>query len=242
MIQSSHFLEKRRKIWKSKKIIKRLYHKWYHTIKGELKPGSILEAGGGSGNLKEYFSDAISSDMLFAPWLDAVLDAHALPFQDETLDNIVLFDVLHHLREPVQFFSEAQRTLKQKGRIILMEPYISWASFLIYKFLHSESMNWNVHPFKTEFLQKDKNPFHGNQAIPTLMFEKYENRFDTNFPGLKILKQERTDFVAYPLSGGFHYPSLIPQFLFPVLEGLEKLLDPLNRYLAFRLFVVITKI
>ena len=123
-----------------------------------------------------------------------------------------------------------------------MEPYISWASFLIYKFLHSESMNWNVHPFKTEFLQKDKNPFHGNQAIPTLMFEKYENRFDTNFPGLKILKQERTDFVAYPLSGGFHYPSLIPQFLFPVLEGLEKLLDPLNRYLAFRLFVVITKI
>ncbi|MBC8433735.1 MAG: class I SAM-dependent methyltransferase [Desulfobacterales bacterium] len=239
--QSLHLLNKRRKIWQSKKIIKTLYHKWYRTIKANLNPGLILEIGGGSGNLKEFLPHVISSDRLLVPWLDAVLDAHDLPVKDESLDNIVLFDVLHHLMEPVQFFSEAQRVLKQNGRIILMEPYIAWASFLIYKFLHSEGLSWNVDPFKTKFSKKDKNHFNGNQAIPTLMFEKYINRFAANFPGLKIIKQERIDFVVYPLSGGFHNPSLCPQFLYPALEYLEKLLYPLNRFLAFRIFVVIIK-
>ena len=241
MIQSTHLLHKRRKIWKSKKIIQKLYHKWYHTIKANLKPGLILEIGGGSGNLKEFFPDAISSDLYFVPWLDAVLDAHDLPFQDQSLDDIVLFDVLHHLMDPVQFFSEAQRTLKQNGRLILMEPYISWASFWVYRFLHAEGMNWNVDPFKAACSKEDKNRFHGNQAIPTLIFEKYSNRFAEKFSHLKIIKQERTDFITYPLSGGFHNPALFPQFLYSVLDGLERLLVPLNRFMAFRLFVVITK-
>jgi SAM-dependent methyltransferase len=241
MKQSSPLLIKRRSIWKSKQIIKRLYHKWYQAIKGNLTPGSILEIGGGSGNLKESFPDAISSDILFAPWLDVVLDAHDLPFQDKSLDNIVLFDVLHHLEKPVHFFAEAQRTLKKNGRIILMEPYISQASFVIYNFLHTEDLKWNVDPFKTALPRREKSPFDGNQAIATLIFEKHINRFLAYFSDLEIILKEQTDFIIYPLSGGFHHPSLCPQFLYPFFECLEKILQPLNRYLAFRLFVVLVK-
>ncbi len=134
-----------------KKIIKKLYRKWYEVIADGLSPGGTLELGGGSGNLKEFFPDTISSDILFASWLDAVLDAHNLPFKDESLDNIVLFDVLHHLVEPAYFFSEAERVLRPKGKIILMEPYISWASFFIYQFLHSEGMVWDTDPFQKRF-------------------------------------------------------------------------------------------
>lgn len=241
MLQSSELLKKRRKIWTSKKIINRLYHKWYQAIKCNLVPGSILEIGGGSGNLKESFPDAISSDILFVPWLDVVLDAHDLPFQNESLDNIVLFDVLHHLTKPARFFEEAQRTLKKNGKIILMEPYISRVSFVVYNFLHTEDLKWNADPFKTALYEHEKSPFDGNQAIPTLMFEKHINRFPAYFPGLEIILKEQTDFIIYPLSGGFHYPSLCPQFLYPFFECLEKILRPLNRYLAFRLFVVLLK-
>jgi len=241
MQQDSHILNERKQIWKSKKILKRLYNNWYRIIGNDLRPGSILEIGGGSGNLKEFFPHAISSDVLFTPWADAVLDAHYLPFKNAVLDNIVLFDVLHHLNDPTQFFCEAQKVLKQKGRILLMEPYISLASFSIYRFLHSEDLIWNINPFKKGRLDKNRNRFHANQAIPTLIFERHKHRFFKDFPGLKIIKKEKTDFIIYPLSGGFHNPTLCPLFLYSTLDYLEKILNPLNRFLAFRLFVVLEK-
>jgi SAM-dependent methyltransferase len=241
MQQDSHILNERKQIWKSKKILKRVYHNWYRKIGNALRPGSILEIGGGSGNLKEFFKDSISSDIEYVPWIDTVLDAHHLPFHNATFDNVILFDVLHHLHDPAHFFSEAQRVLKQKGRIVLMEPYISLVSFLVYRFLHHEGMDWNINPFKKECSKKNKNHLHGNQAIPTLIFESYKNRFEKDFPRLKAIKKERMDFIIYPLSGGFHNPSLCPLFLYPTLEYLEKILYPLNRFLSFRLFVVLEK-
>jgi SAM-dependent methyltransferase len=240
MRQDSHILRERKQVWKSKKILKRLYHHWYRIITSVLRPGSILEIGGGSGNLKEFLPDTISSDIVFAPWTDAVLDAHHLPFHDDTFDNIVLFDVLHHLNHPAQFFGQAQKVLKSKGRMVLMEPYVSWVSFFIYRFLHSEDLVWNINPFK-ESSDKNKSHFQGNQAIPTLIFERYQHQFVKNFPDLKMIKKERMDFMIYPLSGGFHNPSLCPLFLYLPLEYLEKILYPLNRFLAFRLLVVLEK-
>jgi SAM-dependent methyltransferase len=241
MQQQYAILMQRREIWKSKTILKKLYQHWCRMIKGALKPGSILEIGGGSGNLKDFFPDAISSDVVFAPWLDTVLDAHRLPFHKATFDNIILFDVLHHLHDPVQFFSEAQDVLGPKGRIVLMEPYVSFASFFIYRFLHPEGLVWNINPFKKECSDKKKNHFHGNQAVPSLIFERYRHQFVKSLPRFKIIKKERTDFIIYPLSGGFHHPSLCPLVLYSTFEYLEKLLSPLNRFLAFRLFVVLEK-
>ena len=241
MKQQFSVLVVRRERWKSKKILKRLYHNWYRIIKNALRPGSILEIGGGSGNLKEFFPHVFSSDVVFAPWIDAVLDAHHLPFHEKTFDNIVLFDVLHHLHDPVHFFSEAQHILKHKGRIVLMEPYISFASFFIYRFLHPEDLVWNINPLKKGSLDKEKNYFFSNQAIPSLIFERYRDQFIKYFPQFNIIKKERMDFIIYPLSGGFHNPNLCPLFLYPTFKYLEKILYPLNRFLSFRLFVVLEK-
>jgi len=238
---SAHLLNERRVIWESKEIIKKLYHKWYQSIFNALRSGTILELGGGSGNLKETFPEAISSDIVFVPWLDAVMDAHALPFKTESLDNIVLFDVLHHLKAPKFFFYEAERVLRPKGRIIMIEPYVSWASFFIYRFFHAEGMKWHVDPFVFEPADGFKDPFLGNQAVPTLLFEKYSKRFCQTFTHLKIIKQLKTDFLIYPLSGGFHNPSLCPAGIYDWLEDVERLLYPLRSFLAFRIFVVIEK-
>ncbi|MCJ7593940.1 MAG: class I SAM-dependent methyltransferase, partial [Desulfobacterales bacterium] len=113
---ASDILAERREIWKSKKVIRRLYSTWYRLIADALRPGRTLELGGGSANLKEFFPHAITSDVVFAPWLDTVLDAHGLPFKNNSLENIVLFDVLHHLKVPVVFFREAERVLRPEGR------------------------------------------------------------------------------------------------------------------------------
>jgi SAM-dependent methyltransferase len=234
-------LEERRQIWKSKKIIRTVYSRWYQIIGHAVRPGRILELGGGSGTLKGYFPEAITSDVLFAPWLDAVLDAHALPFGSEILDSIILFDVLHHLKSPVLFFQEVDRVLKRKGRCVMMEPYVSWSSFLVYRFLHAEGLNWHADPFKIAENQSQKDPLRGNQAIPTLIFEKHKKRFVNCFPRLKVVLEERMDSILYPLSGGFHNPSICPPSLWKPLGFIEELLRPLNRCLAFRLFVVLEK-
>jgi len=233
-------LSQRRAIWAAKPIIRRLYTKWYGHIKKALRPGRTLELGGGSGNLSGLLPEAIISDIVFEPWLDAVMDAHAIPFKEESLDNIILFDVLHHLAAPAVFFHEVERVLRPKGRAIMMEPYVSWLSYPVYRFLHAEGMKWNTDPFLDQS-SEGKEPFEGNQAIPTLVFEKYQERFFMLFSGLHVIHQQKLDSLIYPLSGGFHQPSLCPLFLWRFLEGLERLLNPLGSFLAFRLFIVLEK-
>jgi SAM-dependent methyltransferase len=233
-------LSQRRAIWAAKPIIRRLYAKWYGLIKEVLKSGRTLELGGGSGNLKEFLPEAITSDIVFAPWLDAVMDAHALPFKEESLDNVVIFDVLHHLAAPMSFFQELERVLKPEGRAVMVEPYVSWLSFPVYRFLHAEGLTWCIDPFQ-EAASERKEPFEGNQAIPTLIFSKHRERFMRSFPYLKIAHEAKMDILLYPLSGGFHHPSFCPKFLWRVLELGEYLLKPFCEYLAFRLFLVLEK-
>jgi SAM-dependent methyltransferase len=179
--------------------------------------------------------------VVFAPWLDAVLDAHRLPFRKETVDSIVLFDVLHHLSAPAVFFSEAERILKPEGRIVMMEPYVSCASFLVYKFLHQEGLQGNRNPLIQQAPDRDRDPFLGNQAIPTLIFKRQRKKFVEQYPRLRILREEKTDFLIYPLSGGFHHRSLCPPLLEGFLNRCESILRPLDSCLAFRVFLVLEK-
>ena len=123
-----------------------------------------------------------------------------------------------------------------------MEPYVSWNSSLIYRFIHSEGMDRNIDPFKIDCSLKGKSPFSGNQAVTTLIFEKYKERFIEACPHLRIIRQKRSDFILYPLSGGFNNPNLCPLFLYNLFNRLEKILKPLSRFLAFRIFVVLERI
>lgn len=239
--KAADLLEERRMKWESKEILRKLYSEWYALMGAWIRPGVVLELGGGSGNLKEFFPEAISSDVVFAPWLDAVLDAHRLPFREETIDSIVLFDVLHHLSAPAAFFFEAERVLKPEGRIVMMEPCVSWASFWVYKFFHQEGLQRGKYPLLRREPDSGRDPFEGNQAIPSLIFGRDRRFFMGQHPRLKILREEKTDFLMYPLSGGFHHRSLCPSFLFGLLERGEKFLRPLKECLAFRVLLVLGK-
>ncbi len=238
---SEDLLRERKVVWKSKKIVRRLYDRWYGCVGQWLGTGRTLELGGGSGHLKEYFPKAVSTDVVYESWLDAVVDAQELPFKDERFGNIVLFDVLHHLSCPVIFFQEAQRVLKVGGRVLLVEPCVSLLSYPVYRFLHHEGLYTKINPLTMKGRTEKKDPFKGNQALPGLLFGRFREEFVRRFPRLEILREQRMDFLVYPLSGGFHRPSLCPVSLFPALRGLEHLLEPLNRFLAFRLFIVLEK-
>src|SRR5437867_4247326 len=203
----------RQDVWRRKPILRSLYGHWYREIASHLKPGPTLEVGGGSGNLKEFAPHVICSDLIPAPWLDAVADARRLPFASGSLTNIVLFDALHHIEQVRLLFDEAVRVLRAGGRIVVMDPYISWLSWPIYHFFHPEPVDLRQDPLSVETPREGRKPFDANQAVATIVFELAFESFQRRYPTLHRLVHRRQAFLAYPLSGGFDHPSLLPMFL-----------------------------
>ncbi len=201
----------------------------------------VLEIGSGGGNFKEFFPDIISSDFICCEWIDLNIDAHIMPFKQGSLGNIVFIDVLHHLSNPILFFNEAQRVLQDKGRLIMLEPYISPFSYVIYKYFHQEDMDFDVDVWSKQIPDNKKKAFDGNSAIPTMMFSKKNWKFHKEFPNLKVVKKERLAFILYPLSGGFDRKSYVPADFIKYLGFVEKLLQPFNFIFALRTLVVIEK-
>ena len=238
---SEELLKAHKTIWDGKPIIRYLYQQWYQELSHYLQKGLTLEVGGGSGNLKEFSDDVICTDVSAVPWLDAVVDAQTLPFKNECFNNIVLFDVLHHIENPTQFIDEALRTLRPKGRLIMMEPHISCASWPIYHFLHPEPVNLKQDPFTLLPADPNRKPFDANQAIPSLMFLKYKKRFNALYPSFKFITVKYRAFIAYPLSGGFDKPAILPTGLLKLLSRLEKILSPLGKLMAFRILIILEK-
>jgi SAM-dependent methyltransferase len=238
---SDAVLHRHREIWHRKPVLRQLYRDWYQDIAVWLAPGRTVEVGGGTGNLKEYASVVCCTDVVSLPWLDAVTDAQRLPFQTGSLANLVLFDTLHHIENVSLFFDEALRTLKGGGRIIIMDPYISWASWPIYRYLHPEPVDLSQNPLLLTAPQAGRQPFDSNQAIATILFEKELVRFQLSYPGLAVRQVKRLAFFAYPLSGGFEHPALIPPRLVVPTLKLERKLGWLARLFAFRLFVVLER-
>lgn len=236
-------LEKHREIWEKKKILRTIYIQWYKQIINNLSKvdGKSLELGAGSGNFKEYFPEVISADIEECDWLDMSFDAHNLPFENNSLSNIVMIDVFHHLYNPVKFLGEAYRALSKGGRIIMLEPFPSPFSLMIYKKFHPEPFIFNVDYFSKEEV-KDKDPWDSNQAIPYLIFFKHKNKFDENFgKQFNIVKKEKQSCIVYPASGGFENKSLIPDSFIPLFKGIETILSPFRPLLAFRCFIVLEK-
>jgi SAM-dependent methyltransferase len=184
----------------------------------------------------------ISTDIVPAPWLDAVADAQRLPFAADSFDNIVLFDVLHHVERPRMFLNEAAGVLRPRGRIVMVEPAITPLSGLFYRNFHPEPVIMSADPFLDGPLDPSRDAFEANQAIPTLLFSRQKAQFTAEFPALRLVECRRLALFAYPLSGGFRPWSLLPAGLVQPLLRIERWLEPmLGWFMAFRMIVVVER-
>lgn len=235
-------LEEYRAVWERKPVLRTIYKHYYRRITALTVSGRTLEIGGGSGNLKQFLPDVVSTDILPGAWLDTMADAQRLPFRDCAFDNIVFVDVLHHIEDPAAFFAEASRVLRDGGRIVMVEPAITPVSYPFYKFIHQEPVLMKVDPLcspaRREFR---RDPFDSNQAIPSLLFGRHRAAFGQRFPEFTITTRRFLSLVAYPLSGGFQRWCLIPRravsLLLRIEDRLEGLIGPL---MGFRLLVALS--
>lgn len=229
-------------VWESKPVLRALYQDYYRQIIAACRPGLTLEIGGGSGNLKAFAPHVISTDILPAAWLDAVADAQALPFRDRSFDNIVMFDVLHHIPCPRLFLEEAERLLRPGGFLIALEPAITPISWLFYRCFHPEPVQLAGDPLARSVLRENQDPYDGNQAIPTLLFLRNRQRLEHEFRSLRVRTFKWLSLFVYPLSGGFRSWSLLPGWLVePLLRVEEALLPLLGSVMAFRALVIVQR-
>jgi SAM-dependent methyltransferase len=241
MERAEHLADHRR-AWERKAVLRLVYDDFYDRIAAACRPGLTLEIGGGIGNLKRRLAGVISTDIQSAPWLDCVADAQRLPFAAACAANIVMVDVLHHLEFPVAFFREAVRVLRPGGRVLMVEPAITWGSCLFYRLLHHEPVRTSADALADGSPDPRRDPYDSNQAIPTLLATRERERFHRLFPTLRIRCVQWFAFAAYPLSGGFQSWSLIGEGVTRRLLRIERALEPrLGRLAGFRLLLLVQK-
>jgi len=228
--------------WNGRPLVQQQYRDWYGRIVRNLSdaPGPTVELGSGIGRFREARGDAILTDVVPTPWADTVADAQDLPYADDSIGNLVLLDVLHHLSDVSRFLNEATRVLKIGGRVVIVDPYCSPVSTVFYRSFHHERTDLSMDAFE-EDLEVERTPLESNQARATLVFYRHCDEFRRRWPQLRVVRQERFAFVAYPLSGGFTRRPLVPSALGRSLGRLERLLSPLSRLLAFRCLVVLER-
>jgi SAM-dependent methyltransferase len=204
-----------------------------------------VEVGAGPGFFKQLLPELISTDLVWSPWLDVVADAQKLPFRSDSVTNVFGLDVLHHVAAPLSFLQEAERVLVHGGRLILVEPWITPFSYLIYCCFHQEDCDLSVLPWKADAPQSvpSKKAFDGNAAIPYLLFAG-QNRSMTfeSLPRLRPVVIEPFCLFAYLLSFGFKSMNLLPESLYPSISKFERATLPLWRgFAALRVLLVLEK-
>jgi len=230
-----------RLLWQAKPGVRAVYEDYFRRLAGWCRPGRTLEIGAGSGNLAGHLGEVLASDIVAMPWLDVVADAHALPFANGSLANIVMVDTLHHLASPGVFLAETQRVLAPGGRLVMLEPGVTPLSGLFYRLFHPEPVDFSFDPL-SDAAPPDKDPAVGNQAVPERLFGRDRGRLAARFPSLTIIARRRLSLIAYPASGGFRRWSLLPHgFVAPLLAVEDAMMPLLGPLAAFRLLVVLER-
>jgi SAM-dependent methyltransferase len=228
--------------WRRKPVLRVVYDDFYDRLASECRPGTTIEIGGGIGNLKQRLDGVVATDIQFAPWLDCVADAQRLPFAAAAAANVVMVDVLHHLEFPAVFFREAARVLRPGGRVLMVEPAITYGSTLFYRLFHHEPVRTSAEALADGTPDPRRDPYDSNQAIPTILATRERERFHARFPELRIARVDWFAFAAYPLSGGFQRWSLVSaraaRRMLRIERAIERLLGPLA---GFRMMIVIEK-
>ncbi len=242
--ENSHQLNEyfsRREIWSKKPHIRLVYQRWVDEIKKFLGEGPLLEVGSGSGLLKDFLPDVILSDVFKLPWIDKVIDCMNMPFEQNSLGGIISLDLLHHVSQPHVFMREAARVLKPSGRIFFIEPYVTIGSYLPYKLIHHEDVNFNDYHAGVKKDGEKADPWQGNSALTNLVFKRDLKDWDKLQPDLQIIHKEIFSFFDFQLAYGFKPCALLPYRIFKHVVRVDDWISFLMPLVGFRIFVVLEK-
>jgi SAM-dependent methyltransferase len=235
---------KNRKIYQNKKLIKIIYNNYYEIIKKNIYISNnkkILELGSGGGNIKKIIPKCITSDQFKNDNIDRIENIYKINFKKNSISNIILIDVFHHLQFPSSALKEIHRVLIKNGRIIMIEPAMGLIPRIIYKIFHYEpngfnlKINWDLIPKKIP----SSNQYFAAQSLPWRAFFLKEFNLKSKYK-IKLIKPF-CDF-AFLLSGGYSYKALYPKFLYSFFKLIDKILTNISvKIFSARMLIVLEK-
>jgi SAM-dependent methyltransferase len=222
-------------VWKSKPLLRDVYFQMYQKLTAWIDPaihGRIVEIGSGVGNFGEFKSEVLLTDQSLEPWIDVCCDAYRLSFRAGAISHLVMVDVFHHLSAPRAFFEAARAAMAPDGRIIVLEPYISLTSAIVYGVFHDEPIAW-----RAKIESTPSSDYYAAQGNATrLLFGDVDW-----LPGWRILHREAFSAFGYLLSGGFSKPAFYPRRLLSMFGAVDRSLSHFPKLFGARCLIVLAR-
>nr|BFD31171.1 hypothetical protein GTC16762_07890 [Pigmentibacter ruber] len=179
----------------------------------------IVEIGCGAGFSHLYLNNKpILTDALENPWVDKLIDATNMDFEDTSIDVIIASHTIHHFYSPYKFFEECQRVLKKDGVILIQDVNSSLFMRFILRIMRHEGWSYQVNIFDPQTIANDPaDVWSANCAIPELLFQD-KVKFQNCFHNLSIEKYNKCEFLIFPLSGGVNAKIRMPEFSNSILK------------------------
>lgn len=209
----------RKNLIQKKNFLRLLYTEWYKMLQVSDEK-IVIELGSGGGFISDVLPTVITSEVFFVPFVNVINDACFICFKDKSVDLIVLVDVFHHIPDVERFLGNAQKCLRPGGKIVMIEPWKTPWSSLIFRYLHPEpfevTADWSI---------PRTGPLSGaNGALPWIVFTRDYELFQEKFPKLRINNIQLLMPIVYLLSGGLTRYTFIPGYLYGFCRFLENIL------------------
>ncbi len=236
---------KNRELFKKKDLLRKIYTDYFIKVKQNLNISSTkpsLEIGS-SGFIKSVIPNCITSNLKrYDKQIDLEENVYSLNIDHNSLSNIIMIDIFHHLEFPKLAIKKMFDALEEGGKIIMIEPSMGLIPRLIYKVFHHEpngfdiNIKWNEVPNEIPGL----NSYFAAQSVPWRAFVKREFKFEDQFILEKI--ECFSDF-AFLCSGGFSFKSFYPSSFYKFMKFFDYILSKISyRIFSARMIVVLKKI